>query len=96
MSNIVFSDVASAFQVTGGPAAHPEDQNEEENEENLRKNAKLRENEERLRKCSYLSHPGVRGCLRPWLENNVNAILSFSDNYVYVTFQKKKKKKRCW
>ena len=34
--------------------------------ENWGKWEKIQENEEKLRKCSYLAHPGVRGWLRPW------------------------------
>ena len=65
---IIISGVARAFP--GGRVAHPEDQNEEENEERLRKKKKkkkqnIQENEEKLRKCSYLAHSGVRGWLRP-------------------------------
>ena len=46
----------------GGRAAHPEGQNEEENEEKSREKwEKLQENEERLKKSSYLARPGVRG-----------------------------------
>ena len=61
------SGVVRAFP--GGRAAHPEDQNEEENEENFEEKwEKLQENEERLRKFSYLAHPGVRGWLRPWTQ----------------------------
>ena len=34
----------------------------------MRKNDKLEETEKRLGKCSYLAHPGVRGCL--WVCRN--------------------------
>ena len=50
---ILDSGVARAFP--GGRAAHPEDQNEEENEGNLRKNErnyrKMSKNEEMLLSC---------------------------------------------
>ena len=49
------SSIARAFQ--GG-------QNEGEYEEKLEK---LQENEENLRKCFYITHPRVRGWLRPCL-----------------------------
>ena len=59
------SGVARAFP--GGQAAHSEDQNEEENEENLRKNEGTTGKwvKKKKRKCSYLAHLGVRGWLRP-------------------------------
>ena len=50
---LVFSGVARVF-----PGGHPEDQNEEENEANLRKNER---NQGKMRKCSYLAHPGEAG-----------------------------------
>ena len=51
------SDVAWPFP--GCRAAHPEDQNEEDNW------GKLQETEEQMSiKCSYLAHPEVRGWLR--------------------------------
>ena len=76
------SGVARAFP--GGRAAHPEDQNEEENEENLRKNERnyVQENEERLRKYSYLACLGVGGLLRPcgecFISNEIEKYLVLS------------------
>ena len=46
---------------------------------------KLQENEERLRKSSYLAHPGVRGWLRPWIWTK-----SYGPNYTkYWAFWQK-------
>ena len=57
------SGVARALPV--GRVAHPKDQNEEKIKENIEEELeKLEENGGRLRKCSYLAHPRVRGCLR--------------------------------
>ena len=59
------SGVARTFP--GGRAARLEDQNEKEDEENLRKNeGKYRKMKKKLRKYSYLAHPGLRGWLQPW------------------------------
>ena len=61
------SGVAKTFPLG---AAHLEDQNEEENEENLRKNGrKYREMRKAWGKYCYPAHPGVtvRGLLRPCL-----------------------------
>ena len=70
MSNIVFSEVASAFKSRVGQQPTRKTKMRGKNEEKFEeKNEKLRENEERLRKCSdlaNLAHPGVRGWLRPW------------------------------
>ena len=65
MSNIVFSEVASAFKSEVGQQPTRKTKMRGKNEENLRKKKyeKLRENEERLRKCSNLANlarPGVR------------------------------------
>ena len=55
------SDVDRAF-----PSGQDQNQIEEKNKEkNEEKWEKLQGNEERLRKCSYLAHPGVRGWLQP-------------------------------
>ena len=58
------SGIARAFPC--GRAAHPEDQNEEENKENWKKIWEKQQNEERLRKYSYIAQPEVRSWLRPW------------------------------
>ena len=58
------SGVAGAFY--GERAAYPEDQNEEENEENLRKKENLQMEEwAKTEEISCLAQPRVKGWLRP-------------------------------
>ena len=40
---------------------------------------KIEENEEKLRKCSYLAHPGVRGWLRSWAKGMSNTVWNRGD-----------------
>ena len=63
---IATSSVARTFP--GGRVAHPESQNEEENEKSLRKNKKKWSKfGGKMRKVETLAHPGLWGWLRPWL-----------------------------
>ena len=58
---------------------------EEETEGNLRKKwEKLQENEKRLRKCSYLAHPGVTGWLQPCPRAQVTT--SFMNKYQWKKY----------
>ena len=63
--SVFFSSVARAFP--GGRVAHPESQNEEENEKSLRKNKKKWSKfGGKMRKVETLAHPGLWGWLWPW------------------------------
>ena len=63
----VCTDVARAFP--GGQVAHPENRNEEESKQSLRKNKKnWSKFEERNEEIGILiAHPGLWGWLRPWV-----------------------------